>query len=320
MEEKGEQKPLWLTAAPALFLLFWATGFPTAKLALEDAGPLSLLCIRYALIVVILYPLFIILRPPVPRNTRGWVNLVVSGTLIQIFYFGFSYLAFHQGVPVGTVALIVSLQPVLVALSAPMITGETIGKLRWFGFLLGFAGTAVVIVSNSVVGLVGPLGIGYCIAALLGMSAAALYEKRFGTSEHPVTANLVQYAVGFAGTFPLVFFIEGMQVNWTIQFSIVIGYLVVFNSLVAITLLLAMLRVGEAARVSALLFLVPPLSAVIAWFLIGEKPSPLVWTGLVIATVGVGLAQSCRQGETLIPPVGHHCIKWDDDMTDDGFT
>ena len=84
---------------------------------------------------------------------------------------------------------------------------------------------------------------------------------------------------------------EGMQADWTPELFAVLAYLVIGNSLISITLLLAMIRAGEVARVSALFYLVPPLSALFAWPLLGEAMPPLAWAGMALAGVGVMLAR-----------------------------
>jgi drug/metabolite transporter (DMT)-like permease len=122
------------------------------------------------------------------------------------------------------------------------------------------------------------------------MTAGTLYEKRFGVAQHPVTSNLVQYAVGLAVVLPLAWAVEGMQVSWTGPMVGSLLYLAIGNSLVAVTLLLAMIRRGEASRVSALFFLVPPIAAVIAWLLIGESMPPIAWLGMALAAAGVAIA------------------------------
>ena len=63
-----------------------------------------------------------------------------------------------------------------------------------------------------------------------------------------------------------------------------------FNSLLAITLLLTMMRRGTASQVSALFFLVPPLAALIAWLVLGEALPAAAWLGMVLAAVGVAIA------------------------------
>ena len=87
----------------------------------------------------------------------------------------------------------------------------------------------------------------------------------------------MQYSVGLLVTAPLAVWLEPMRVEWTGALFGSLAYLVVGNSLVAISLLLAMLRHGEASRVSALFFLVPPCSAVIAYAALDEAIPALAW-------------------------------------------
>jgi drug/metabolite transporter (DMT)-like permease len=128
------------------------------------------------------------------------------------------------------------------------------------------------------------------VGALGGMTAGTLYEKRFGVSQHPVTANTVQYLAGFGLTLPLALLLEERTVNWSLPFALSLLYLIVCNSLIALTLLLWMIRKGEVSRVSALFFLVPPMAALIGWVLLREEMPPLAWVGLGLAAAGVALA------------------------------
>ena len=66
------------------------------------------------------------------------------------------------------------------------------------------------------------------------------------------------------------------------------------NSLIAISLYLAMIRAGEVSKVSALFFLVPPCSALIAFALLGEPMPVLAWAGMALAASGVALASIQR--------------------------
>ena len=89
---------------------------------------------------------------------------------------------------------------------------------------------------------------------------------------------------------PLAYASERMAVDWTGEFLWVMAYLVIANSLVSMTLLLAMIRAGEVSRVSSLFYLVPPLSALFAWPMLGEAMPPLAWAGMALAAAGVALA------------------------------
>lgn len=282
--------PLLTRLAPAIFLLTWSGGFAFLALGLRHAEPMTFLALRFALALAILGPLFLVLRPPRPRRRAEWAHLSAVGFLLQAVYFGFTYLAITSGLSAGTLALIVSLQPILVGLLAPRTAGERVSGRRWAGLAIGLLGAAMVIVARSEVEPTSVVGALCAVGALAGMTSGTLYEKRFGVTGHPVTTNLVQYAVGLAAILPLALALEDLRVDWTGEFVISLGYLVIGNSLISITLLLAMIRRGEASQVSALLFLVPPLAALIAWPVLGEVVPPLAWLGMAVAAVGVVIA------------------------------
>ncbi|NKB52792.1 MAG: EamA family transporter [Rhizobiaceae bacterium] len=283
-------RPLWLTLAPVVFLALWSAGYAVAKVGLQYSEPMTLLALRFGLVVIIMAIAFVIMRPPLPDKPMDWVHLAVVGFLIQSVYFGMCYIAFRAGVAAGTVALLMSLQPILVALLAPSWTGENIGWRRWAGLGLGLLGTAVVIAARSEVEPPTIFGFTCTALALIGITAGSLWEKRFGLDHHPVTANLVGYAAGLIGIVPAMLLLETMQVTWTWEFSIALSYLVIGNSVIAVGLLLAMIRAGDVSRVSALFFLVPPLAALLAWLLLGEIMPPVAWIGMIVAAFGVYLA------------------------------
>lgn len=286
--EAGSNR-LWALVAPAVFLVLWSAGFAIAKLGLLHADPITFLALRYALVLAVLLPLVLILRPPLPARPVDWLHLAVVGFLIQAVYFGLCYIAMDVGLSAGALALIVSLQPILVGLLAPRLAGERVGALGWAGLALGLVGAALVIAARSEIEATSAWAVVAAVGGLAGMTAATLYEKRFGLSQHPVTANAVQYAVGLAAVLPVAWAIEDMRVDWTGELVASLAYLVIGNSLVAITLLLAMIRRGQASRVSALFFLVPPGAALIAWAAIGEAMPPLAWLGMALAAAGVAL-------------------------------
>jgi len=284
----GRQR--WLASAG--FLLLWSAGFSFVALGLPDSQPITFLALRYAIVVAVLAAAFAMVRPPLPESRRDWLDLVVVGLLLQAAYFTLLYLALDLESSAATVALIVSLQPILVALLAPSMAGERVTRTRWTGLALGLAGAAVVIGSRPGVGGSSLAGLACAAAAMVALTAGTLYERRHGSEHHPVTANGVQFSVALAVTLPPALIFEGFAVNWTSDLAISLAYLVFANSLVSITLLLMLVRRGEASRVSSLFFLVPLLAALIAWALLGESLPPLAWVGMAVAALGVGIATS----------------------------
>ncbi|MBV8272748.1 MAG: DMT family transporter [Cupriavidus sp.] len=286
--------PPWLRAAPALFLLLWSSGFVFLKLGLRHADPLTFLALRYACVVGLLIGPCLWLRPALPTGIKPWLHLGVVGLLIQAGYFSFTYLSLKYGMSAGAVALVTSQQPILVGLLAPAIAGERVDRMQWIGLAMGVAGAIMVITAKSSIDVASPAALAFAVLALLAMTSGTLWEKRFGTAVHPVLSNTVQYAVGLAVTAPLAFALEPMRIEWTPELVGSLAYLVVGNSIVAISLLLAMIRHGEASRVSALFFLVPPTTTVIALVVLGESIPPMAWPGMALAAAGLYLVMRRR--------------------------
>jgi len=286
--------PPWLRAAPALFLLLWSSGFVFLKLGLRHADPLTFLALRYACVIGLLIGPCLWLRPPLPAGIKPWFHLAVVGLLIQAGYFSFTYLSLKYGMSAGAVALVTSQQPILVGLLAPAIAGERVDRMRWIGLAMGVAGAILVITAKSSIDVASPTALAFAVLALLAMTSGTLWEKRFGTTVHPVLSNTVQYAVGLAVTAPLAFALEPMRIEWTPELVGSLAYLVIGNSIVAISLLLAMIRHGEASRASALFFLVPPVTTVIALVVLGESIPPMAWPGMALAAAGLYLVMGRR--------------------------
>lgn len=231
-----------------------------------------------AFVLLALLPLLAVLRPPLPGTPAAWLHLAAVGALVQFGHFAPNWMALARGAGVGVTALIASLQPVPVALLQPALGGPRIGGAVWAGLALGLAGAGLVTAARF--GVSAPSAAG----PLLCMTAGALYEKRFGVGVHPLTAAAAQHALAYVLALGLATATETMHVSWSPDFVRSLFYLVVANSLVAISLLLAMVRRGEVARVSALFFLVPPLAAVVAWLLQREGLPPTAWAGMALAT------------------------------------
>jgi len=281
--------PAWLTAAPTLFLLMWASGFVFVKLGLRDADPLTFLALRYALVVAIQLVAFAWIRPALPATPRAWGNLIMVGLMLQAGYFACVYLSLNSGMSASAVSLITSQQPILVGLLAPLMAHERVGLLRWSGLVLGVGGASLVILSGSPAGVVTPLGVFFSLVALLTLTVGTLWEKRYGQHLHPVATNLVQCAVALAVCAPLAILLEPMRVHWSASLAGSLLYLALVNSIIAMTLLLAMIRHGEASRISGLFFLVPPATVVIAFVVLGEGIPMAAWPGMVLAVAGIYL-------------------------------
>jgi drug/metabolite transporter (DMT)-like permease len=160
---KQAHQSIGLLLAPIVFVLLWSGGYAVAKVGLKYAEPMTLLVWRYIFVVTLLVPFYLALKPPLPKRRMAWVHMAVVGVLVQGVYFGMCWFAFSLGISAGVVAIIMSLQPILVAILAPTLANENVSWLRWTGLILGFIGVMVVIAARSMLEPPNVMGIGTAV-------------------------------------------------------------------------------------------------------------------------------------------------------------
>ncbi|RFU21537.1 DMT family transporter [Geodermatophilus marinus] len=290
----GPGSPAVRLGGPALFVLLWSTGFVGAKYGLPYAEPFTFLGVRLALAAVLLAGLALALRSARPASRTQLRHASVAGLLLHAGYLGGVFYAISVGVPAGVSAVVVSLQPVLVAVLAAPLLGERATARQWAGLVLGVAGVALT-VGPGVLGAdaaTGPLpvaGLLACVVGLAAGTAGTLYQKRHGDAVPLVWGTAVQYTAAATLLLVLAVATEDTTIRWTAEFVAAFAWLVVVLSLGAVLLLLYLLRRGTAAGVSSLYYLVPPATALEAWLLFGERLSPVSLAGIAVTTVGVAL-------------------------------
>lgn len=276
---------LFWRAAPVVFVLFWAGGYSFAKLGLAHAEPLTMLALRYGLAALALAPFLLRRGIRWPGSARHWGAVALTGFLIQVVYFGLAWMAMKRGMNAGTAAIIMALQPILVAVATAR--ARAAGRWLWSGLALGFAGVLVTVLTGSGLGPSPVSGVLMALAALAGITIATVFEKAHGMKTDPAVGGVVQYVTGFAILLPLAAATETMTIDWQPEFLWAMAYLVVANSIVSIGLYIALLQRGDATAISALLYLVPPLAMLIAWAVLGERFTPAALLGLALAAAGV---------------------------------
>jgi drug/metabolite transporter (DMT)-like permease len=279
---------LWVAATPALFVFLWSTGFIGAKYGVPYAEPFTFLAIRMALASGLLLLLALAMKAPWP-DLRSAGHTAVAGLLVHGFYLGGVFYAVLMKVPLGQVALIVGLQPVLTAFLAGPLFGERLGRWQWLGIGLGFLGVVLVVSAKTGGEIASLTGIACCIAALGGITAGTLYQKRFCADLDIRTSGVIQFAATGLAFWLGALALETRVVVWSGQFVFALAWLVLVLSLGAITLLYVLIRKGAAAQVASLFFLTPPMTALTAYFLFGEVLSSSALLGLVVTAVGVAL-------------------------------
>jgi drug/metabolite transporter (DMT)-like permease len=208
------------------------------------------------------------------------------------------FVAIANGMSAGMAAMLVGLQPILTVLLACGWLGERVVARHWFGLALGVAGVWLV-VWHKVAFTDDATALAAVVLALAGISIGTLYQKRYCSHVDMRCSAVIQFTACAVVYAPLVLFFEHAPVRWTPQFAFALGWAVVVLSVGAISLLYWLLRHGAASNVAGLFFLVPAVTAVMAWLLFDETLGALAVAGMVLISVGVALA---RQTKDPAPP------------------
>jgi drug/metabolite transporter (DMT)-like permease len=283
------QLPSWLSPVPLFFVLLWSTGFIVAKFGLPYAPPLTFLLLRCAGVLLVLVPIVLVCRAPWPLGTIR--HIAVAGLLLQAGYLTGVWCAIKLGMPAGVTALIVGMQPILTAACAPLI-GERVLPKQWLGLALGLGGVALVVYAKITLVGISAAAIAYCVMALLMITAGTMYQRRFCPQFDLRTGTVIQFGATVAVMLPLALVFEDLDlalssVQWTAQFIGALLWSVFALSIGAIFLLFTLLRRGAATKVTSLLYLTPPTTAVMAWMMFGEAFSLLAVAGMAVAVLGV---------------------------------
>lgn len=276
---------LAVRAAPALFVVLWSTGFIVNKVALLSTGPLTWLSIRMAVTICVLLVIVAVTRPPWPKGAQIG-HSIVAGLLLHGVYLACVMLALAQNVPAGLSALIPGMQPILTSTLASRFLGERVRPLQWGGLLLGLVGVGLVLHGRA---LSGPSSWGWIasIVSLIGITLGTLYQKRFAGHVDWRTGNIVQYAAaGCLFVFGAVA-TEPLSVRWDTQFVAVLGWAALVLSVGSVALFFWLIRRSGATEVASLFYLVPAITAAMAFALFGERLDAVALCGMVLCAGGV---------------------------------
>jgi drug/metabolite transporter (DMT)-like permease len=271
------------------FVLIWGAGFLASKVGMQHAAPFTFLMMRYALGVACMIPILLLLRPRWPSTRREFGHIVAAGVLMHAIHLSGSHYSQYLGLSAGITALVMALQPLATALIAARWMGEPLVRRQWGGVVLGLAGVGLVVWHKLDVKEL-PLGslVALCFG-LAGVTAGTLYQKVFCPTVDLKSASFIQFATCALLLAPFALVFEGARMDWSWQLVAAYAYLVILASILATNVLHVLMRRGEAARVTSLIYLTPIVAVILEYPMFGELPSLLSVAGIAITCLGVAL-------------------------------
>ncbi len=273
-------------SVPFLFVLLWSTGFIGAKYGLPYASTGDFLSIRTLANILVFVVLILALKQP--KLTKPQIfHASVTGLLIHGAYLGGVFGAIEYGIPAGLTAIIVGLQPLFTALIAISLFKSTVTKTQWLALVLGLLGLVLVVAQSLELTGMSHQALVYALVALLGITIGTLYQKHYCQNQPLLPSVCWQYVASLLVFTPLALFDESTPIQWHIEFILSLAWLVLALSVAAILLLMYMVEQGDAARVTAYFYLVPPATALEAWLLFDEQLAVITIIGMALCAVSV---------------------------------
>ena len=219
-------------------------------------------------------------------SVRAFYNASISGLLFHGFYLGGVFYALSNGISASLIALIVSLQPILTSILARIYLNEKLTRNQWLGISLGFCGAFIIILSDIKEGLT-LIALTSGLIGLISSSLGIIWQKKI-VDELPLSAN--NFIQAFSASIFYIFItlcFENYYINFTDSFFIAMSWQILAVSLGAFLILMWLLEQNKANETSTLFFLIPPVSALMAYFILGEQFSYLDFFALFISSIGV---------------------------------
>lgn len=296
-EQAGEKGNVWLALMPPAFVLLWSSGFIAARYGLSHIGPFDFVALRFLTTTFVLLPVVLAWRAPWPKSWKEIGHIAISGLLVNSVAIGGGFFAVSTGMPLALIALIGGLQPLLTGLLAGLFVGEQVSLQQWLGLTLGLAGIFLILWEKLGAGVITAPGLIGASFTVLGMTLGTLYQKRYCANMNLRSGAVIQFLASavLSGLIALLF--ETRPVEWTLELVLALLWLGIGLSIGALTLLWLLVRRGAASKVASLFYLVPPVTAVMAWAFFHETLGFLAIAGMAVAGVGVALVTAPRSDQ-----------------------
>lgn len=278
----------------------WGAGYVATKIGLQYAPPFTFLTLRFAFGLLCLLPVVLIWKPTWPRSVTELKHLAVAGLLMHAVQLGGSHYAQYLGMSAGVAALIIACQPLFTAIIASGWMGERLRPRQWAGVAIGLAGVALVVWHKIDIREVTLGSLFGTLIALAGVTVAVLYQRKFSPKADLKAAAVVQFGASLVVLAPLALVVEGFPVIWGWPMALAIVFLVIFASILGVSVLNLLMRQGAATRVASMMYLPPVFAVVLEAAMFGLVPSALALAGIAVTCAGVAMTVWSRRWKSSI--------------------
>ncbi len=280
--------PALALGAAGVTVVLWASAFVAIRHVGTEVSPGPLTLGRLLVGSLVLGAVLAVrgFRRPARRD---WPLLLVCG-LLWFGVYNIALNAAEQRVDAGTTAMLVNVGPLLIALLAGLLLGEGFPRHLVTGSLVAFAG--VVVIGTATSGReAGTAGVLLCLVAAVGYAVGVVAQKPLLARLPALEVTWLGCTIGAVACLPFAPQLveeagdaRPSTLGWVV-------YLGAFPTAIAFTTWAYALSHTTAGRMGATTYLVPPVTIVLAWALLGETPVALAFVGGALCLAGVALSR-----------------------------
>ena len=287
---------LAMLALEAGLIVTWSAGFVGVRFASDHAPIFLVLLWRSLGSGLVLLPFALGFGPG--WRLRDVIHQVLFGALAMAGYLGAFAYSISMGVPTGLVALITDMLPLIVAILSWPILKQYLSAEQWLGTCIGFAGVVLASGWSASVGNAPLWAYGLPVLGTAALALATLLQERDSARAMPVYQSLCIQCLSAAAVFAVFAWIEG-GVAPVMKTGFIAGivWLVFVATFGAWGLYYLALRKSSPARVTAVLYLSPPVTMIWAWAMFGEKLTWAMAFGFAISLAGIVIFARSTQKE-----------------------
>ena len=277
-------------------MLFWGMSFVWTAIALKDYHPITIITLRLAISIVILF-LWLKITGKLKKIKKEHYRLFLLSALFNpfLYFLGENYGVMYTSPTIS--AVMIALIPLGVPIFAYFTLGEKLGALNITGLVISFSGVLIMLLNNDLSFETSPIGIFALLFAVLTAIAYAIYLKKLSTMYSPILIIAVQNLLGLIYFLPFFLILElddflSVTPNLELIGSI-LALAVLCSSLAFIGFTIATRELG-VSRTNVFANLIPVFTGIFSFLVIGETLDSQKLLGIFIVVAGLFLSQLKR--------------------------
>ncbi|AKA47953.1 hypothetical protein IX51_01330 [uncultured archaeon] len=265
---------------------FWALNYPLVKFALIYEPPLFILVFR-VLFAAIFSVIFLSRNFSIPKDLKTHLSIAVVGLLNVVMFMGFWFTG-ELTEPSSISSIIVYTYPIFAMAFSTAFLGERPSRYKIAGTVVGFAG--IVFVFADQLYIKPGIGLVFLISGAISWAVGTIYFKRHLSSANVLSVNALQFVYALPIILVWAFMMQPFRISgFTPQFFVITLFMGSLGSAVAYYIYFHLFRKYDVSSISSFFFIVPALSIVFAYLILGETNTIFTYIGFALISLGIYL-------------------------------